>query len=250
MFLFSTDIDGTVYDGPDTAAAFSTFWKSLADRFATPPVLAYNTGRSLDDTRNLVQETGLPQPDWYICGVGTLIYRPSGGGALQPWIDHLADGWEFDHVHRVVGDEESATAQPDDCQGEFKSSWFWKDAAAEEIEKLQSDIRASGIDAQAVYSSRRDLDVLPTRANKGNAVVFLARELGLQLNRVIVAGDSGNDAAMYQTGGALGIVVKNAEAALLRSLPESADIFHATRACAHGVIEGIEHFCAKHFAPS
>ena len=248
MFLFSTDIDGTVYDGPDTAAAFSSYWASLASRFPVPPVLAYNTGRSLDDTRQLIEKSGLPVPDWFICGVGTLIFHPRSERALQPWNDHLADGWAYDQVHRIVGDQKSATPQPDECQGEFKSSWFWKNATTEEIEKLQTDICATGIDAQAIYSSKRDLDVLPTRANKGNAISFLARQLNLPLSRVIVAGDSGNDAAMYQTGGAMGIVVKNAEPALLRSLPESAEVFRASKACAHGVIEGIEHYSEKYFS--
>jgi sucrose-6F-phosphate phosphohydrolase len=247
MFLFSTDIDGTVYDGAETAAAFASYWAGLAERFSVPPTLAYNTGRSLDDTRELIEKAGLPAPDWFICGVGTLIFHPSTARELQPWNDHLADGWKFDQVHKLVGDENATTAQPDECQGDFKSSWFWSDATKGEIEKLQNDIRAIGIDAQAIYSSKRDLDVLPTRANKGNAVVFLAKRLGLPLNRVIVAGDSGNDAAMYHTGGAFGIVVKNAEPALIASLPESAEIFHASKDCAHGVIEGIEHFSAKYF---
>lgn len=252
MFLLSTDIDGTIYDGPDSAAAFSAFWQDLGSRLTPAPVLVYNTGRSLDDTRALVQRAGLPEPDWYICGVGTTIFHRQRGAPLEEWNRHLQDGWDFSTVHGIAGRRQHVRAQPENCQGPFKSSWFWENADPLGIANLEREIRDSGIDAQAVYSSQRDLDLLPARANKGKAVAFLANELGLSLTQVIVAGDSGNDAAMYLPEGVLGIVVSNAEAALVNALPLSAasSIYRASQACALGVIEGIEHHRARHFPAS
>jgi hypothetical protein len=99
--------------------------------------------------------------------VGTTIADPENGNTLENWDQHLAEGWDFSAVHEIAGRRSQARPQPDDCQGPFKSSWFWENAAPDIIADLEVEIRARGIDAQAVYSSQRDLDLLPARANKG-----------------------------------------------------------------------------------
>jgi len=244
MFLFSTDIDGTVYDGPESAAAFSQFWKALASELDAPPVLAYNTGRSIADTRELVRTTPLPEPDWLITGVGTEIYDVKGRTLMEHWIEHLSPDWHFDTVWQIVEDSTPAQPQPDECQSQFKCSWYWNDTAPEEIDALERRIRDAGMDAQAVYSSNRDLDLLPARANKGNAVAFLAAELGVPIGQVVVAGDSGNDASMYEVEGIRGVVVANAEAALRAAVAEL-PVYFAESPCIAGVIEGIGHYRAS-----
>lgn len=50
MLLFSTDIDGTIFDGPETAEIFAAFWKNL-QKLPERPLLVYNTGRLLSDVR-------------------------------------------------------------------------------------------------------------------------------------------------------------------------------------------------------
>ena len=77
------------------------------------------------------------------------------------------------------------------------------------------------------------------RPHKGAAAAYLARRWSIDPQRVVVAGDSGNDAAMFHMG-FRGIVVGNARPEL-RSLV-SPDIYHATAEFAAGVLEGLEYW--------
>ncbi len=242
MLLFSTDIDGTIYDGPRSAAIFSDFWKSTAE----DRLLVYNTGRSLDDTRQLIDEVDLPQPDFLICGVGTTIHDCAADRTLDEYRVSIGGDWNFDVVHEVVSAQTAARPQPPECQNANKCSWFWEDAAPAVIDAVVTEIERRGVKAQAVYSSNIDLDILPVGANKGNAVRWLAEYLGIGLSDVVVAGDSGNDSRMYGLEGVKAIVVANAEAALVEAVREHGPYFALT-ACAEGVVEGLRNLRADVF---
>lgn len=239
MRLFSTDIDGTIYDGPESADLFANFWASMRER-ESPPLLVYNTGRELDDALSLIESTALPVPDYLICGVGTVIFHPEKQSKLEAWNEHLAQEWDFDIVWGTVIEQQKARPQPDSCQNPHKCSWFWEDAEADEIRALVDLIAERGVRAQAIYSSNRDLDFLPVRANKGNAVSWLGQEIGVATKEIVVAGDSGNDSSMYAVDGVRGVLVSNAEAALVEATRKVSP-FHASQPCAAGVIEGLKH---------
>ena len=59
------------------------------------------------------------------------------------------------------------------------------------------------------------LDILPQRANKGLAVLFLQQRLGFTRDHTIICGDSGNDLSMFQTVPFCGIIVGNSQSELL-----------------------------------
>jgi hydroxymethylpyrimidine pyrophosphatase-like HAD family hydrolase len=98
---------------------------------------------------------------------------------------------------------------------------------------------ALGQSATLVYSSNRDLDVLPADVHKGAAAAFLARTWNIDPRRIIVAGDSGNDATMFQMG-FRGVVVANAQPELRALVGRY--IYHAEQAYAAGVLEGVRHW--------
>lgn len=241
MFLFSTDIDGTVYDGPETAREFASFWGTLKES-ENPPILAYNTGRALDDARNLIATTALPEPDYLICGVGTEMFDWTNETPLADWHDTLSEGWNFERVVEIVRNTAvEIEMQPEACQNPHKCSWYWHDKEESDLSSLRSALETAGLNAQIVYSSRKDLDVLPKGANKGNAVSWLWKWLEQRSLPIIVAGDSGNDSSMFQVAGVNGILVSNAESALFDAVPAGSSFF-ASSPCAYGVVEGLAHF--------
>lgn len=107
------------------------------------------------------------------------------------------------------------------------------------------------IAVQLVYSSGRDVDLLPPNASKGHAVNFLLSELAKEHGlpeealraRTMVAGDSGNDVALFELG-LRSCIVANARPELARWADErpSERIFRARGACADGVLEALRHF--------
>jgi len=92
-----------------------------------------------------------------------------------------------------------------------------------------------------VYSSSRDLDILPEYANKGNALLWLAETLKVEASRILVAGDTGNDISMFQLDDVFGIVVENAQPELLAATVHK-NYFKAAKPFADGVLQGLLHF--------
>lgn len=247
MFLFSTDIDGTIHDEAEAAGRFAEFWNPLS-RNESPPLLVYNSGRVVDDILDLIERTRLPEPDYLIGGVGTQIVEFRTRKWLSAWGSELQKGWSFDDAASVAYDiGTDIELQPDECQNPFKCSWFWRDKTEADLARLRAELDRAGLEAQVVYSSSRDLDILPARANKGNALAWLAQQLDRPSEPVIVAGDSGNDSSMYYVEGATGIVVANAEQAL-RDAVAGCEVHFASKPCAYGVIEVLESLLSRRHA--
>lgn len=237
--FFSTDIDGTILGKPDALARFTATWESIpADQ---KPLLCFNTGRLLEDLLHLIDHEQLPTPDYLICGVGTKIYDFSKDEVLKNFDDILDEGWNKERVHTVIDSHFKATLQPIQFQSKYKSSWYAHGMTGEDISKLESELETSELDVHVVYSSDRDLDILPKYANKGNALTWLLRQLNISRNECLVAGDTGNDAAMFRKKEIKGIVVGNAQPEL-QEATVGLEVYRAEGACADGVLEGLLHY--------
>ena len=69
------------------------------------------------------------------------------------------------------------------------------------IEAIRADVERAGARAQYVTSGMGEflyLDVLSVRAGKRNAMDYVRRLFGISKERVVVAGDSGNDILMLE----------------------------------------------------
>ncbi|MCC5806637.1 MAG: HAD-IIB family hydrolase [Opitutales bacterium] len=238
--LFASDLDYTLVGHPSGARAFATTWRTLPD--GDRPYLVYNTGRLVEDTRRLIKETGLPKPDFLICGVGTSIVDMRRDCVLKAFSEVLEEGWNLKKVEEVVSTVmPDAKKQPSYFQTPFKSSWYAERLGTTALREFEKALEKSRLDVSVVYSSSRDLDILPKFADKGNALRWLLKHLRLRAENVLVAGDSGNDSAMFKVDGVRGIIVDNAQPELIEAtvgLP----VHHASKVCAEGVLEGLVHY--------
>ena len=108
--------------------------------------------------------------------------------------------------------------------------------------EVEAAVRRSGLELTLIHSHGEFLDVLPTRAGKGRAVRFVSEALTLPLNRIVVAGDSGNDTDMLLCG-ANAVVVGNYSAEL-GEIVTRPDLYVAQANYAAGVLEGLRHYGA------
>ncbi|HEY9250269.1 MAG TPA: HAD-IIB family hydrolase [Rariglobus sp.] len=237
--LFCSDLDNTLLGNSESARRFSTTWKALpAD---TRPLLVYNSGRLVPDMQQLVAEGRLPMPDYYIGGVGTRIYDTRQKKSLEEFSTRLREGWDRARAAEIAARTPGIRGQPSDFQEEFKASWFLENAPPEVLRDLERRLAEAGLETCVVYSSHRDLDILPRRATKGGALQWLAGHLRIPPEEIVVAGDTGNDSTMFRLPGVKGIIVENA-------LPE---LFEATvdlpcycsrLVMADGVLDGLRHY--------
>src|SRR5882757_8824376 len=236
--LFSADLDGTLIGNPESSQRFKTAWTALAAD--TRPLLVYNSGRLIDDLRRFVDDGTLPPADYYIGGVGTQVFDVKAGRLLDELHAHLAEGWDRLRVRDLVAQFPGVRPQPDEFQHEFKSSWFLDHARPEDIRELKRRLVEARLSVKLVYSSGRDLDVLPRHATKGGALRWLCTRLEIPLTEVLVAGDTGNDASMFRLPGVRGIIVENALPELYEATVD-APTYSSRQILADGVLDGLCH---------
>jgi sucrose-6F-phosphate phosphohydrolase len=237
--LFATDLDGTLLGNAEATHRFKAAWDALSP--AARPLLVYNSGRLVADLRRFVDDGTLPLGDYWIGGVGTEVFDVRAGRLLTGFNRHLAEGWDLERVRAVARAFAGIRPQPDEFQTAYKSSWYLPNATPATLRELKRRLAEAGVAAQVVYSSARDLDLLPQRATKGGALRWLCEELDLPFSQVLVAGDTGNDASMFRLPGVRGIIVENALPELYEATVDI-PIYSSRRILADGVLDGLCHY--------
>ena len=81
----------------------------------------------------------------------------------------------------------------------------------------------------------------PRGVNKGSTLRRVLDWIGVAESDCVVAGDSLNDLALFETG-LRGIVVGNCEPALARRVANMEQVYQARGIGAEGILEGLRHF--------
>jgi len=229
-WLLVADLDDTLLGEPEEFRAFEA-------AVARAGLLwALNSSRPLGSVHEGLERDGLaPAPDAWIGAMGTEI--EIGGEPLKAWTGRFSgfDRGTVDRVLETLGFEPHA----DEFQTPFKASFA---VPSGHWEVARRALEAAGVEAQFLGSGESDFDVLPPGAGKGEATRFLAGYFDVDPDRLIVAGDSANDLAMFAVS-RRGIVVGNARREL-RAAVKKEHAYFAEGPRARGVLEGLRHFGA------
>lgn len=234
--LIVTDVDGTLTGDDDALAEFGAWLASRRDGH----LLAYATGRSRSSLLDLLGQSGAPKADAIISSVGTEIHLRDGR-PLSGWTERF-DGWDVRRVHRALAGLPWLERQTPDAQTRLKASYDGAGLRAAHLAAVRDRLATADIDATIVYSADLHLDVIPAGAGKGIAAREVARAFGVSTDRVLVFGDSGNDAGLYREG-FLGTIVGNALPELRRAVGSAA--YRSPFAYAGGILDGIRHWSAS-----
>lgn len=242
-FLLVTDLDNTLVGDDQALITLNQHLHLHRKEFGTQ--IVYSTGRSRALYHQLTTEKTLLPPDFLILSVGTEIYLANHDTPDPRWSQALSQNWDRELVVASAAHFADLTPQPDTEQRPFKVSYFLTpEAAVEVIPQLDALLKARGLDIQLIYSGDIDLDILPRRANKGQAMTFLREELGIDPRQTVACGDSGNDLSMFSDRPERGIIVGNAMPELLNwhYANPNADRYLAKAHCAGGILEGLQYF--------
>lgn len=178
------------------------------------------------------------------------LYRD--GKLDNTYEQRLDQGWDRSALHKaamaVVAQCCGLTEQPDTEQRPHKISFEVApgvDADAV-VARLKDALSATNKPHSIIYSAGKDVDILPRSASKGAAVKVLLQEtLGIQgAERILVAGDSGNDIDMLAVDGVRACIVSNAKPELLRWVEDNrcSRVYQAQAPCAGGILDAMVHF--------
>lgn len=243
-FLIVSDLDNTWIGDDSATIALGQSLRSYRDRF----YLIYATGRSFASVARLMrnfwlqtQETFL-EPDYLITGVGSEIYHR---GILDySWASHISQGWDRNAIVQLTQKFPQLLPQTDAEQNPWKVSFcLHPNTKPIILDTVEQKISQMGIQAKIIFSSGRDVDILPQAADKGLATMYLREKLQVPLERTLVCGDSGNDLGLYQWG-SLGVIVNNAQPELVQwhSQFGTANHYFAKSPYAWGILEALNYF--------
>lgn len=204
--------------------------------------LVYATGRSFSSAKALQGEVGLLEPDYWVTAVGSEIYHRDN--LDQGWANYLSDHWQRDAIQAIADGYGELIPQSPLEQNPWKISYHLEPSAPVKIvDHLRVRLAQTEIPVQVIFSSGKDVDLLPRRSNKGNATRYLQKHLAVAAEKTLVCGDSGNDISLFETQ-CRGVIVHNAQPELLQWHHHRGDSRHylAQSSYAGAILEAIAYF--------
>ncbi|MEM7579765.1 MAG: sucrose-phosphate phosphatase [Cyanobacteria bacterium P01_A01_bin.80] len=242
-FMFVTDLDNTFVGDDDALVKLSKALTKHREEYGSK--IVYATGRSRFLYQELKEEKQLIDPDALVVAVGTEIYLDEKQQPDVHWSEKLSHEWDKELVLSKTAEFSELVMQPSSEQGAFKVSFHIEEAtAAKVLPLLDSALSATGLNTKLIYSSGIDLDIVPRRSDKGQAMQFLGQKWNIPATRTVACGDSGNDIALFAVGDERGVIVGNARPELLEWHNQNPAEYHylAKKYCAGGILEGLKHF--------
>jgi sucrose-phosphate synthase len=199
------------------------------------------TGRRIDSALALMKKYGIPAPDVLISSLGTRIHYGQSLTEDDYWADHIDHNWSSHQVRRVLDELPGMKLQPKTEQTPFKLSYYYDPQKAPTLDEIISLLRQKELTVNVTCSFGQYIDVVPSRASKGQALRYVSQRLGIPLEHILAAGGSGGDEDMMR-GNTLAVVVGNRHHEELSQLVDQERIYFAGQPHALGILEAIEHY--------
>lgn len=265
--LLCMDMDRTALpNGPQEESPQA---RKLLRRIARRPelIIAYVSGRRKELQIDAIREFNLPEPAYSVADVGTSIYEVANGQwcLSEAWSTKISQSWQgrtSADLKPLLENLSDLRLQEADAQSPSKLSYFAESDLnhTKMMQRIQSRLEPHGLHSSIIWSVDETthtglLDILPAGADKRHAVEFLMRHTGVTPDRMVYAGDSGNDLPVL-TCGLQAVLVANAIDAVRECARQGADEHGSPKHLylargnflgmngnyAAGILEGLAHF--------
>ena len=240
-YLLITDIDNTLLGDDEALERLKVILRENHDHLG----FGVASGRAPELAREALREYGIEDFDVIIASVGSEVYYGADQVFDKGWASRLRSKWRPQRIREALDALPFLRLQTNKyAQREFKISYdLDPDVNADEaLADIHETLARAKAAHSRVFSHGKYIDILPHRASKGRALRYLTGKWNTPLDRVVTAGDSGNDRDML-TGQTAGIAVGNHDPEL-DSLRRSKThrVYFAEAHCAAGIIEGLQHY--------
>ncbi len=199
------------------------------------------TGRRLDAALSILKKYAIPMPDVLISSLGTKIHYSQELTEDDFWTEHIDHLWQPKRVRRVMSELPGISPQEKIEQSFFKIAYHYDPAKAPSVEEIYELLHRHELTCNVIHAFGQYLDILPSRASKGQALRYVAHRWEMPMEHILVAGGSGADEDMMR-GNTLGVVVANRHHEELSHMIEHERIYFAKQAHALGILEAIDHY--------
>ncbi len=246
MNLLATDLDRTLFHNgkePYEEGSMEELKELLKKNNVS---VIFVTGRYKELVKEGIKDYNPPLPSYVIADVGTSIYKYENGEFIrdEDWDEELKKIWKNHDrffIREVLKDFEKLKEQEEIKLNKFKQSYYLEDE--EEVELVKEKLEEEGIPAEVIYSYDTEertslLDIQPKGVSKEGAIRFLIKKIGVDEEKVVYSGDSGND--LHPLIAFKGILVGNANSDLKKLLKNK--VYQAKSNYSAGIIEGCKYY--------
>lgn len=234
--ILVTDVDNSLLGDAEALAELKERLAAVRDIVG----FGVATGRSLPSAMEALRKADAPRPDFWISSVGTAIHYGDQLAKDREWLRNIHWRWDAGAVKRALEGAPGLKLQGRAEQSHFKVSYYIDPRKSPSIAEIETRLRKRELRCNVVFALGQYMDVIPVRASKGLAIRYLANRWGVPMERVLVAGDCGNDIEML-TGHSKGVVVAN-HSEEIETLRGQQDIYFAESSHAAGILEGVERY--------
>jgi len=223
--VLATDLDGTLIPLPGNDRNQRDL-RTLTNQLIRRGIeLVFVTGRHFASVSEAIREHDLPEPSWMICDVGTSLYQrrqPHDYVPVTAYQQHLSSivaAMPIDLLKGRMSGIDGLRLQEPVKQGRFKLSFYVDAGQLDQVcRRVGDELRHASapyslIQSVDPFTGDGLIDLLPSGASKAHALAWWVEHHGRDRERIIFAGDSGNDWAAM-TAGYRTVVVANADRCL------------------------------------
>lgn len=234
-YILATDLDGTLVGNRSAVEELFQYF----NKQYTELKLIYVTGRHMKSALQLIAEENLPIPDILICDVGSSIYLQTEANKFiedKEWERKITSNWSPEAIVAVA----RKLGLPLQSGIPHRKRVSLHVTCEQEVKDMFQTLIQRDLAYKGIYSSGKDLDILPEKSGKGKALIYILQNYFKYIQSVLIAGNSGNDLDMLCLGYP-SVIVGNAEKELqeVKNLPL---LYKAKSHFAKGIKEGWEFF--------
>jgi sucrose-phosphate synthase len=199
------------------------------------------TARRFDSALAVMNKNDIPRPDVLISSLGTRIHYGRSLSEDAWWSSHVDHNWNRKRIVEVLENQPGISLQDKTRQDEFKISYHYDTAEGLAVDKVIALLHQHELTANVIFSFGHYIDIIPSRASKGQALRYVALRLDIPLNQVLVAGGSGADEDMMK-GNTLAVVVANRHREELSQLVNHDQVYYSNQPYARGILDAMRHY--------